>query len=116
MPPSSHLPLLDKTLGLQLIAAGASISMTAKLLRVTETTARQFRRTIASAAAEGLRPGEAVRQTFVAAYGVDDEQAWQAARAAASTLLLERVGELPAGRGRPADLGEIVDAMMAEGA
>jgi hypothetical protein len=60
MPPSGHLPLVDKMLGLHLIAAGASISVTAKLLRVTETTARQFRRTIAAATDEGSRTGQVV--------------------------------------------------------
>ncbi len=111
MPLSTHLPLVEKVLGLQLLAANASLSTTSRLLSVSETTARQLRRTISAA---GRRPGQAVREAFAAGFGADDEDSWQAFRRVAAERLLERVAELPAGRGRPADLGEIVDAVMAE--
>jgi hypothetical protein len=114
MPLSTHLPLVEKVLGLQLLAANASLSTTSRLLSVSETTARQLRRTISAAAAAGRRPGQAVREAFAAGFGADDEDSWQAFRRVAAERLLERVAELPAGRGRPADLGEIVDAVMAE--
>jgi hypothetical protein len=64
MPLSTHLPLVEKVLGLQLLAANASLSTTSRLLSVSETTARQLRRTISAAAAAGRRPGQAVREAF----------------------------------------------------
>src|SRR4051812_38481163 len=100
MPPSAHLPLVDRTLGLQLIAAGASISTTAKLLRVTETTARALKKSL-TATAEGRQAGHAVREAFAAAYGSDDNEAWVAVRRVAAEVLGDRLAELPPGRGRP---------------
>lgn len=117
MPPSTHLPLVEKVLGLQLTVAGASISTTSRILRVSETTARQLRKSIAAAAAEGRQAGQAVREAFVVGHGVDDAEAWRATRRAAADLLADRLAELPPGRGRPVDvdaLAEAVDGIMRE--
>ena len=42
------------------------------------------------------------REAFTNAFGVNDDQAWQATRQATASLLADRLAELPAGRGRPA--------------